>query len=91
MAEKDLGFDTNLMRFVAAQLHFLLGMTAAREMFEKSYFALGISEKAAVDQIVTANVAGNFQALTPAFLAAQPAQQPVGFGIPAAAPKQEKS
>jgi hypothetical protein len=81
MAE-DFGFDTNLMRFVVAQLHFLLSMTAAREMFGKGYFALGPSEKAVVDQIVTANVAGNFQQLTPALLAAQQAQQTSGFWNP---------
>jgi hypothetical protein len=90
MAE-DFGFDTNLMRFVGAQLHFLLSMTAAREMFEKSYFALGLSEKIAVDQAVSGNVAANFQQLTPAILAGQQAQQQVGFGIQTAAPKQEKS
>jgi hypothetical protein len=85
----DFDFNTNLMRFLAGQLHFLLSMTAAREIFAKSYFALGVSEKAAVDQMVTAHVAGNFQHLTPALLSAQQAQQPVGFGIPAAAPKEE--
>jgi CubicO group peptidase (beta-lactamase class C family) len=57
----------------------------------KSYFVLGVAEKAVVDQMVTANVAGNFQQLTPAILAAQQAQQPLGFGIPAAAPTKEKS
>jgi hypothetical protein len=89
MAE-DFDFNTNLMRFVAAELHFLLGMTAAREMFGKSYFALGVSEKVAVDQMVVANVGSTFQQVTPALLAAQQAQQPVGFGIQAAEPKQEK-
>jgi hypothetical protein len=62
MAE-DFGFDTNLMRFVAAQLHFLLSMSAAREMFEKSYFALGLSEKIAVDQAVSGNVAAKLSAI----------------------------
>jgi hypothetical protein len=74
----EFDFNTNLMRFLAGQLHFSLSMTAAREMFAKSYFALGVAEKAVVDQMVTANVAGNFQQLTPAILAAQQAQQPVG-------------
>jgi hypothetical protein len=72
---------------LAGQLHFLLSMTAAREIFAKSYFALGVSEKAAVDQMVSAHVAGNFQHLTPALLSAQQGQQPVGFGILAARTK----
>jgi hypothetical protein len=35
-------FDQNLMRMIAAELHFLGGMTAAREMFGKGYFLLGL-------------------------------------------------
>jgi hypothetical protein len=89
MAEEN--FNTNLMRMIAGQLHCLAGMTAAREMFGKSYFSLGIAEKIAVDNALNGIVAANFQAITPAFLAAQQAQQPVGFGIPAAAPTKEKS
>src|SRR6516165_2713436 len=89
MAEEN--FNTNLMRMIAGQLHCLAGMTAAREMFGKSYFSLGVAEKIAVDNALNGIVAANFQAITPAFLAAQQAQQPVGFGIPAAAPTKEKS
>jgi deoxyxylulose-5-phosphate synthase len=48
MAEEK--FSDNLLRAIAAELHFLNGMTAAREMFGKSYFSLGLSEKIAVDQ-----------------------------------------
>jgi len=77
MAEEK--FSDNLMRAIAAQLHLLNGMTAAREMFSKSYFALGIGEKAAVDQAVLGMLAANYQALTPEYLATQQAQQPVGF------------
>jgi hypothetical protein len=89
MAEEN--FNTNLMRMIAGQLHCLVGMTAAHEMFGKSYFSLGIPEKIAVDNAVNGIIAGNFQAITPAFLAAQQAPQPVGFGIPAAAPNKKKS
>ena len=78
-------FTDNLLRAIAADLHVLVGLTAAREMYGKSYFALGIAEKAAVDQTVLGMVASNYQALTPAFLAAQQPQQPVGFGIPTTA------
>jgi hypothetical protein len=89
MAEEN--FNTNLMRMIAGQLHCLLAMTAAREMFGKSYFSLGLAEKGAVDQTVNGIAAGNFQAITPAFLTGQQAQQTVGFGIPAAAPMKESS
>jgi hypothetical protein len=85
MAEQD--FINNLSRMIAGQLHCLLGMTAAREMFGKSYFSLGLSEKGAVDQAVNGIVAANFQAITAEFLAGQQAQQPVGFGIPPGASK----
>jgi hypothetical protein len=73
MAEE--AFETNLMRMIAAGLHFLIGMTAAREMFGKSYFSLGLAEKTAVDQSVFGMIASNYQALTPAFLAAPQSQQ----------------
>ena len=80
MAEEK--FSDNLMRAMVAQLHLLNGMTAAREMYGKSYFSLGIGEKAAVDQTVVGMVAGNYQSLTPESLASQTAQQPVGFRVP---------
>ena len=45
-------FSTNLQRAAVAHLHLLCGMTAAREMFGKSYFSLAVAEKTAVDQTV---------------------------------------
>jgi hypothetical protein len=89
MAEEK--FSDNLMRVIAAELHLLIGMTAAREMFGKSYFSLGLSEKTAVDQTVFGMIAANFQAITPAFLAAQQSQQAMGFGVPAASPTKESA
>jgi len=80
MAEEK--FSDNLMRMIGAELHFLNGMTAAREMYGKSYFALGVTEKATIDQTVFGMVAANYQALTPEFLASQQVQQPVGFRAP---------
>jgi hypothetical protein len=88
MAEEK--FSDNLLRAIAAELHFLSGMTAAREMFGKSYFSLGIGEKGAVDQAVFGMVAANFQTLTAESLAAQESRQPAGFGIQPAGPTQEK-
>jgi hypothetical protein len=80
MAEEN--FSDNLLRAIAAELHLLTGMTAAREMFSKSYFSLGMAEKATVDQTVLNMVAGNYQSLTPEALASQKAQEPMGFRVP---------
>jgi hypothetical protein len=81
MAEEK--FSDNLMRAIAAELHFLNGMTAAREMYGKGYFSLGTLEKASLDQMVIGIIAANYQALTPEFLATQQTQQPMGFRAPA--------
>jgi hypothetical protein len=84
MAEEN--FDTNLLRWISAELYFLLGMQAAREMFGKSYFSLGAGERIAVDNAVGPSVKGNYQATTPDLLIGQeappksPAAKPsVGF------------
>jgi hypothetical protein len=80
-------FETNLLRFIAAELYFLAAMNASREMHGKSYFALGVGEKSAVDQVVLATVAGNYQAVTEELLAgqSQPATVP-GFQPPPSPP-----
>jgi hypothetical protein len=78
----DEKFDTNLMRFVAAELYFLVGMQAAKDMFDKSYCSLGLQEKAAVDQWVLSTVGGNFQTLTTEFLRDSVRQQPQGQSSP---------
>jgi hypothetical protein len=84
-------FDTNLLRWISSELYFSLGMQASREMYEKSYFSLGIAEKTAVDNAVGAAVRANYQAMTPELLTqvlapeppkAPPAKQPVGFQTP---------
>jgi hypothetical protein len=48
----DKSFEQNLLRMIAGTLHTLTCITAAREMFGKSYFSLGIAEKVAVDNAV---------------------------------------
>jgi hypothetical protein len=80
MAEEN--FRDNLLRAVAAELHLLNRVTAAREMFAKSYFSLGVVEKATVDQTVMSMVAGIYQSFTPEALAARQAHEPVGFRAP---------
>lgn len=72
-------FETNLTKLLAAELYFLLAMTASRELYGKSYFALGVAEKAAIDQLLLGSVAANFQALTPETLKAQVSQSKAGF------------
>jgi len=79
----DEKFETNLLRVVAAELFYLIGLQAAREMYGKSYFSLGLGEKAAVDQAVFAAIANNYQAMTPEFLKGQALKPPVGFQPPA--------
>jgi hypothetical protein len=80
MADKT--FDQNLLRMIAATQYLNAGLTVAREMFGKSYFSLGVSEKVAVDQAVFQMVAANYQMINPEWLAGQQAQQPVGFRAP---------
>jgi hypothetical protein len=75
----DENFSDNLLRAVAAELHLLNRVTSAREMFSKSYFSLGVVEKATVDQTVMSMVAGIYQSFTPEALAARKAQEPIGF------------
>ena len=78
----DENFPTNVIRMIAAELHFQSAIQVSREMFDKSYFSLGAAEKIAVDQAVHGFVGSNYREITPEFLAAQEPRQPVGFGIP---------
>jgi hypothetical protein len=80
-------FSENLVKLIAAELRLLNGMTVAREMFAKSYFSLGVGEKAVVDQTVLSMVAANFHSLSPETFADQ-TRNPVGFGIPSNKPEQ---
>lgn len=66
MASDDFRID--LLRVIAAELYFSVGLQAARDMYGKSYASLGLAEKNAVDQFVMAQVAANYNALTPEFL-----------------------
>src|SRR5262245_13421030 len=72
-------FSDNLLSMIAAELHFSNTLLAAREMYGRGYFSLGVGERQVIDQQVLQTIAANFQALTPDL--AQRAQQPVGFRI----------
>jgi hypothetical protein len=78
----DHTFSENLLRAVVAELHFSNLMTAAREMFGKSYFALGLPEKTAVDEATLRSVGASYAAVTPEWLAGQQPANPVGFRAP---------
>jgi hypothetical protein len=77
-----MSFETDLMRAQLAATWFSLCLQTARELLEKSYLSLSQSEKTAVDQMVLLNVGANYQAITPEWLAAQQARQPMGFQAP---------
>jgi len=87
MAENE--FSTNLLRAIAAQLHFMAGMQAAREMYGKGYFSLGAGEKATVDHAVLTSIGANYQFLTSEALHSETGKQPMGFQAQGGDPKQE--
>jgi hypothetical protein len=74
-------FQTSLMRMIAAELRLLNGLTVAREMFGKSYFALGVGERLAVDQAVSGTLAAMYQGLTKDYFATPGSLERVGFGL----------
>jgi hypothetical protein len=80
MAKHD-GFDTNLLRLMCASSFFLASMTASREMYGRSYFALGAVEKQVLDQAVLNSIVGNLQALVPGWFG-EPTQAQTGFQTP---------
>ena len=80
MAEEK--FSDNLLRAIYAQLHFQSGLLAAREMYGKSYFSLGVTEKNALDQMVFGTIASTYQSITPERLASHKSKQPIGFRVP---------
>jgi hypothetical protein len=82
----DIQDAVSLLRVLSAQLALQNSLAVARELFGKSYLSLGHGEKIAVDQAVFGYTAGNYQALTPEFLADQQARQPIGFPIQQPAP-----
>ncbi len=77
-------FQLDVLKLVASELYFLTGMTASREMYGKSYFSLGVAEKAAVDQAVWTQISGNLAAITPQIFAKPTPGQKFGFEIPQA-------
>lgn len=75
----DENFTDNLLRAIYAQLNFQTSLLAAREMYGKGYFELGVLEKATLDQTVGGMVSASFQHLTPESLASHVQHGPMGF------------
>ena len=82
---KDEQFSQNLLKMIFAENYFLASLNASREMFGKSYFSLGVSEKQSVDQTVWNSIYGNYQSITPEMLGG-PNQGTTGFQPPVASP-----
>ncbi len=74
-------FTTNMLRMICGTLYFSTCMQASHEMYGRSYFSLGVGERAALDQVVLASVAANYHNVTPEKLAVQSAAKPAGFQI----------
>jgi hypothetical protein len=71
-------YTENLLRAIAANLQALTTLTAAREMFGKSYFSLGGGEQAAADHALWSMIRANYEHLTREALGGQ-SKEPVGF------------
>lgn len=75
----DAEFPTNLLRLLCGQLWSLLSLTASRELFSKSYYALSAQEKQAVDQVVLNQIGANYAGMTPEYLKGSEAKNAAGF------------
>lgn len=80
-------FEANLLRMIAAELWLSNRLQVARELLGKSYLSLSVAEKGTVDQLVFGTLAADYQTITPEWLLAQKAQQPMGFQAPAGTAK----
>jgi hypothetical protein len=82
-------FTTNMLRMICGTLFYSASLQTAREMYGKSYFALGLGEKAVVDQSVFAQVAANYQSVTAENLASQATPKPAGFQVQSSTSREE--
>lgn len=80
-------YETNLVRVQTAVAHAQLAMTIAREMFGKSFFALGVQERSIVDGHVVPMIGHYYGMLSPEGLQQQ-VRPAMGFqsGAPASPP-----
>ncbi len=87
MTNQNIASIENYLRTISSELYFSVLMTASRKMYGKSYFSLGVGERAALDQIVYVQISSTYQAMTPENILSLLAQikqppGPVGFGAP---------
>jgi len=65
-------FELDLLRLLVAELWFAISMKAARELYGRSYFALGVGERVALDHMMAATVGATYSDITPILLRPQP-------------------
>jgi hypothetical protein len=73
-------FEVDLLRLLVAEIWFAISMKAARELYGRSYFALGVGERLALDQVVAATVGATYSEITPALLRPQ-SKRIAGFQV----------
>jgi hypothetical protein len=83
--------EIDLMRLLIAEIWFGLSMKAARELYGRSYFSLGMMEKFALDQTMASMVGSHYCALGPHFPQPHPPRQIVGFQPQSALRQRETS
>jgi hypothetical protein len=71
--------DIDLMHLLIAEIWCGISMKAARELYGRSYFSLGMGEKFALDQMLASMVATNYCALTPRLTSPPPPRSAAGF------------
>lgn len=89
MPEED--FQSNLLKMIAASAYSGFCLAASRELFGKSYYALGLVEKEACDRTALGQVLTNYREITPALLSNAPQQEAQKQrNLPGFAPAPEK-
>ena len=73
-------FEVDLLRLLVAEIWFAISMKAARELYGRSYFALGVGERVALDHMIVATVGATYSVITPALLRPQP-RRVTGFQV----------
>ncbi|PYX81378.1 MAG: hypothetical protein DMG70_19830 [Acidobacteria bacterium] len=64
-------FEVDLLRLLVAEIWFAISMKAARELYGRSYFALGVGERLALEQVVAATLGAIYSEITPVLLRPQ--------------------
>ena len=65
-------FEVDLLRLLVAEIWFAISMKAARELYGRSYFALGVGERVALDHVMAMMVGATYSDVTPTLFRPQP-------------------